>query len=80
VHTAGHQSLLVSCPEASVLLVGDACYTRAMLADDAFPPFAADAAEQSRTYVSLRQHAERGAALVFSHDESNWNAIPEELR
>jgi N-acyl homoserine lactone hydrolase len=78
-HTVGHQSLLVTSPTESVLLVGDACYFRSMLTGKVTPTFAVDAETQLRSYGVLDDYERRGTRLVFSHDVDEWDAIPASL-
>jgi glyoxylase-like metal-dependent hydrolase (beta-lactamase superfamily II) len=82
-HTAGHQSLLVRASAdpgaASALLVGDACYLRRMLVERSLPPFGADRDRQLGSYDTLATYERQGTALLFSHDVTNWDRVPEAL-
>jgi glyoxylase-like metal-dependent hydrolase (beta-lactamase superfamily II) len=71
-HSAGHQSLLV---EGRTLLLGDACFCRLALDEDALPSVSHDADRHRRTFAWLRQRQAEGVGLVFSHDPGQWAQV-----
>jgi glyoxylase-like metal-dependent hydrolase (beta-lactamase superfamily II) len=71
-HTPGHQSLLI---ENRLLLVGDACYCRLALDNDALPAYSADPDRQRATFAWLREQEAAGVQLVFSHDPDQWAGL-----
>ncbi len=75
-HTPGHQSLLI---EGRLLLVGDACYCRLALDEDALPPVVMDEAQQRAGFAWLREQEAAGIQLVFSHDPVQWVELPAQL-
>jgi glyoxylase-like metal-dependent hydrolase (beta-lactamase superfamily II) len=71
-HTVGHQSLLV---EGQRLFVGDACYCRVALDNDALPERTSDPERHRETFAWLRQREAEGASVVFSHDPDQWARV-----
>jgi len=76
-HTPGHQSLRVRLAGGEVVLAGDACYLREMLASLRLPPGAAWNREAMRAaLLALRALEARGARIFYGHDPAFWKTLP----
>jgi N-acyl homoserine lactone hydrolase len=71
-HTVGHQSLIV---EGRTLFVGDACFCRIALDDDALPRHTGDPERHRQTFAWLRQREAEGINVVFTHDPEQWARV-----
>jgi len=77
-HTPGHQSLRVRLDSGEVVLAGDACYLREMLASLRLPPGAAwDRQAMTDALLRLRTLEARGARIFFGHDPEFWQSLPQ---
>lgn len=77
-HTPGHQSLAVRLASGEVVLAGDACYLREMLASLRLPPGAAwDRTAMRESLLRLRALEARGAQVFFGHDPEFWKTLPQ---
>ena len=74
-HTPGHQSLKVRTADGDVALCGDACYLRRTLAELRLPDIVADRDAMLRSLELLRGLVQRGARLVFGHDDVQWSQL-----
>jgi glyoxylase-like metal-dependent hydrolase (beta-lactamase superfamily II) len=71
-HTVGHQSLVV---EGRTLFVGDACFCRVALDNDALPEHTGDPERHRQTFTWLRRREAEGMSVVFSHDPDQWARV-----
>jgi glyoxylase-like metal-dependent hydrolase (beta-lactamase superfamily II) len=77
-HTPGHQSLRVRLESGEVVLAGDACYLREMLASLRLPPGAAWNREaMTEALLRLRALEARGARIFYGHDPVFWRDLPQ---
>lgn len=74
-HTPGHQSLRVRLASGDIVLTADACYFRRSFERLVLPPFAHDFDAMRASVARLRALAERGARLLFGHDEEQWREL-----
>jgi len=76
-HTRGHQSVLLRLRDGEALLLGDAAYTRAMLAGRARPMILDDACALERSLGEIRRFLdERPDALAIpGHDAEAWGEL-----
>lgn len=76
-HTHGHQSVLVRLRDREALIVGDAAYTHATLADQARPLLVVDAHlfERSLHEIQLFMRQAPGALVIPGHDAEAWAAL-----
>jgi glyoxylase-like metal-dependent hydrolase (beta-lactamase superfamily II) len=79
-HTVGHLSVEVRLPHAgSVLLTGDAAYTRDHWERRALPGIVASTIDAVTSVEKLRKISETNNSLViFGHDIEQWSSIPRE--
>ena len=74
-HTAGHQSLKLSCDDGVTVLAGDCCYFHRTLRDMKLPGFGHDREAQARSIERLRAMEDRGARVIAGHDPDQWATL-----
>jgi N-acyl homoserine lactone hydrolase len=77
-HSPGHLSVLLRAAAGPVLVVGDAAYTRAAIAEGHDQPATADRAAYHRSLAALRRFAAANpeAPLICSHDPPSGDRCP----
>jgi N-acyl homoserine lactone hydrolase len=76
-HTAGHQSLWLREGDRSLLLTGDACYTREHLEKTILPSNTFNAGQMTDSLNRMRGLRDRqGVELLYGHDAEQWRALP----
>ena len=79
-HTAGHQSVKLSCEGGETILAGDCCYFHRTLTDLKLPGFAHSADDQRESIRRLKAMQDKGARIIPGHDAevmASLNAAPE---
>jgi N-acyl homoserine lactone hydrolase len=76
-HTPGHMSVEVNLPETgTVLVTGDAAYTRAHWEDRALPGLLSSTVSTVRSVRQMRELAAlRDALVLFGHDMEQWHEL-----
>jgi N-acyl homoserine lactone hydrolase len=75
-HSVGHISVEVNLPETgSILLTGDAAYTRDHWEERALPGIVASTVDAVRSVRKLKEIASRNdAEIIFGHDIEQWQS------
>ncbi|TMK42399.1 MAG: N-acyl homoserine lactonase family protein [Actinobacteria bacterium] len=76
-HTHGHQSVLLRLAGRSLLLVGDAAYTRRAIAESWIPALYADRHVYLRSLGEIQRYiqAEPNAVVICGHDAESWPTL-----
>ncbi len=76
-HTPGHQSLRVRVGKETLVLAGDACYTKTNMDQNLLPSVVFNEDEMSRSLGRLRDLRDnQGATIIYGHDPQQWKEIP----
>jgi len=68
-HTQGHQSIILRINNKSLMITGDACYTRENLSHNILHGILWNPDKIMEAYKLIRGEEEKGAAIIFGHEE-----------
>lgn len=75
-HTAGHQSMKLTCDGGETVLAGDCCYFHKTLTDMKLPGFGHDREAHLDSIRRLKAMEDRGARIIAGHDPEQWATLP----